>query len=913
MLSKSLADINLKSTMSRTTCYFFFKDDDNITKSNSAALSVLLHQLFQAKPSLIHNAMDAYEAEEETGGLAQSFHQLWAVLKKSARDPEAGEIICILDALDECAEGDRNELINTLKDFYNPKSSDQNHCKLKFFVTSRPYRDIEQEFIALTKHFPTIRIRGEHESPAISNDINFVVQQKISELKSDLMLTDEEEEKFKQGLQNIKQRTFLWATLIIPFIRDRFNSLNKYLKAIIRTLPPTVEKEYQAILSKIKDFNRPTARKLLLILVGAARPLSLKELNIALAIEEHHKSHEDLRLDPEKRFKITVRDLCGLFVTVIDQKAFLIHQTAKDFLLAQSLDSATGRQHSPELETRWQHSLEPVESELVMARSCIAYLMLAVYNDDLLFQRKNSKAAVNGRAEGHDFLDYAASFWTTHFRKAQSIATDMTSRSALKLCDTRSKRFENWFKKYWEIRHQRYKSAPQLCCSLMVASYFGHDAMVTLLLNTSEVEVNAKDINGRTPLGWAAGNGREAVVELLLDAKADVESKDNRFGLTPLSCAAGNGHEAVIKLLLDAKADVKSKSGMFYQTPLSWAARYGHEAVVKLLLDAKADVESKDNNGLTPLSWAAGNGHKAVIKLLLDAKANVESKDNNDRTPLSWAAENGHEAVVKLLLDAKGDVKSKRSDGRTPLSWAAGNGHEAVIKLLLDAKGDVKSKDNSGQTPLSWAAKNTGMKPSLSCYLMLKPTSSLRIVVVERRYHGLLKTSEKPSLSYCSMLKPTSSRRINVVKRRYRGPPRMGARPSLSCFSMLKATSSRRITMVERRYGGPPSTGTTPSSSCCRVRPPYALDSHSTRLLITQLCLYILDNIEECFVLRRRLLCLNQYVVYVSLSILNLSIKVENNLISCCIDILLFAPNPPLNLCISINISQIILKIKTHA
>ena len=87
-----------------------------------------------------------------------------------------------------------------------------------------------------------------------------------------------------------------------------------------------------------------------------------------------------------------------------------------------------------------------------------------------------------------------------------------------------------------------------------------YEAVVKLLLDTGEVDVDWKDKDGRTPLSWAAEKGREAIVKLLLDTgKVDVDWKD-RDGRTPLSWAVGgmplsrvaeNGHEAVAKLLLE--------------------------------------------------------------------------------------------------------------------------------------------------------------------------------------------------------------------------------------------------------------------------------------------------------------------------------------------------------------------------
>ncbi|KAF8421802.1 ankyrin repeat-containing domain protein [Tirmania nivea] len=72
-----------------------------------------------------------------------------------------------------------------------------------------------------------------------------------------------------------------------------------------------------------------------------------------------------------------------------------------------------------------------------------------------------------------------------------------------------------------------------------------------LLLERNDVDINATDNNGRSPLSLAAGRGHEAVVRLLLERNdVDVDSND-KYGRPPLLWAAGRGHEAVVRLLLE--------------------------------------------------------------------------------------------------------------------------------------------------------------------------------------------------------------------------------------------------------------------------------------------------------------------------------------------------------------------------
>lgn len=116
MLSKSLVEMELHSSESRTTCYFFFKDGDVKQKSVTHALSALLHQLFSQRKFLIQHAIPDYKSGGDK--LPTSFHKLWTILTKAATDPKAGEVVCILDALDECEESGRYDMIKALGIFY---------------------------------------------------------------------------------------------------------------------------------------------------------------------------------------------------------------------------------------------------------------------------------------------------------------------------------------------------------------------------------------------------------------------------------------------------------------------------------------------------------------------------------------------------------------------------------------------------------------------------------------------------------------------------------------------------------------------------------------------------------------------------------------------------------------------------
>ena len=171
-------------------------------------------------------------------------------------------------------------------------------------------------------------------------------------------------------------------------------------------------------------------------------------------------------------------------------------------------------------------------------------------------------------------------------------------------------------------------------------------------LLTNGVEVNAKDYDDKTPLGWAAYKGHTEIVKLILEKGADVNAKTNK-GITALMLAAEQNHMEIAKLLLANDADINAKTTDNGQTALmTAAAKSGHIAVVGLLLENGAEINAKNNKGTTALLVAAYTGDTEAVNVLLEKGADVNASTENGVTALLLAAQNGHTEVVKLLEKA---------------------------------------------------------------------------------------------------------------------------------------------------------------------------------------------------------------------------------------------------------------------
>lgn len=170
VITITITPSSIDATISResTICFFFFKDrvDDCINSTN--ALCAILHQLFTATSTsrLIKYALKSYR--EFGPKLTKNFSELQRILLDCVTSLDAGEIICVLDALDECEEDSRLEFIDKLKEFYFQSERRLIHSsKLKFLVTSRPYSDLENSFQEFRTSIAYLRFDSHEKSGQI--------------------------------------------------------------------------------------------------------------------------------------------------------------------------------------------------------------------------------------------------------------------------------------------------------------------------------------------------------------------------------------------------------------------------------------------------------------------------------------------------------------------------------------------------------------------------------------------------------------------------------------------------------------------------------------------------------------------------------------------------------------------------
>ncbi|XP_029023352.1 histone-lysine N-methyltransferase EHMT2 isoform X2 [Betta splendens] len=134
------------------------------------------------------------------------------------------------------------------------------------------------------------------------------------------------------------------------------------------------------------------------------------------------------------------------------------------------------------------------------------------------------------------------------------------------------------------------------------AAKLGNLEIVRMLLETGQVDVNAQDNGGWTPIIWAAEHKHVEVIKALLNRGADVTVKDKELNVC-LHWAAYAGNVDIAELVLNAGCSLASVN-MHGDTPLHIAAREGYLECVTLFLSRGADIDIMNREGDTPLSLA---------------------------------------------------------------------------------------------------------------------------------------------------------------------------------------------------------------------------------------------------------------------------------------------------------------------
>ncbi|KAL8720702.1 MAG: hypothetical protein Q9225_002468 [Loekoesia sp. 1 TL-2023] len=735
--------------------FFFNARGEDLERSTLGMYRSLAFQLLRAFPDLQVLPDSSYTSPRDGDAYAWEINDLKSFFVDALPRIGQRQLICFIDALDECEEDQIRDLVAFLDGELGQQAA---------------LSQIHFHACLSSRHYPHISIKNGIQLTLEGQEghVQDIARYLDSELKAG---SGRQSEEIKEEILNRACGIFLWVALVVQILNKEYDHGRVHaLRRRLKDIPDGLDRLFEDILMR----DQRSREELILCLqwiLYATRPLKREELYYAILSGTDEEalvlaSPETITAEDMERFILSCSK--GLAETTKSkvQSVQFIHESVRDFLLGKNGFS------------KLKSELGPGQSHERLKQCCCIYMKISDISDQLPFGMElpaaPSEEAKHLRTlipEKFPFLEYSVQNVLLH---ADSADRDGISQERFvedfALSDWIL--LNNLFERYQTRRHAAnanllyvlVKKSLNILVRLeimrtswpdTVAELFEDEHYTNLLYAAlADPKVNEATIRellipifrtigdirepqnaqsdcefdyprvavetiiksrpkidprkGHTLIRWAALEGYDAVVRFLVsDTDMHCNGKD-KDGRTPLACAVANGHEAIVNLLLTKQDVDPNLSDYKRRTPLSLAVQYGHEAIANVLLARKdVDPDSIDNHYRSPLSWAAEQGQEAIVNLLLTPKKNEDPtyRGFDGQSALSLAAKNGQEAIVNLLLTQNNvDPSCRDNNGWTPLSLAAASGRAGMFKILLARKNvDPNRRDIMGRTPLSLA------------------------------------------------------------------------------------------------------------------------------------------------------------------------------------------------------------------
>ncbi|KAK9860505.1 WD40 repeat-like protein [Penicillium brevicompactum] len=286
--------------------YFFCQDNTEGLNNSAAVLRGLIWMLVKQQPLLIDEiSEDSFEGENAWFGLQKVFVNI-------LNNPNLRKTYLILDGLDECT-GNRHRLLQLLA-----KHSSA-HANVKWIASSRNWPEIEQELEQAAETKLQLELNEEVLSKAVRSFIEF----KVEDLRSKKREKPEIWNTVKDYMLENAQGTFLWVALV-------WENLKKVawwkVQGKLKEFPPGLDSIYDRMMSQIMmSEDADLFKSVLSVCTTVLRPITLEEMMVYVDVPE---SSVEVLEDIVRR--------CGTILSLQGNTVYLVHQSAKDFLLKQA-------------------------------------------------------------------------------------------------------------------------------------------------------------------------------------------------------------------------------------------------------------------------------------------------------------------------------------------------------------------------------------------------------------------------------------------------------------------------------------------------------------------------------------------------------------------------------------------------
>ena len=561
------------------TLFFFFNRASGQQSSTSTAVGTLIDQLIGSRPSLHSVLQNYYEKYQTKGDISWTLELLWNAFSAMIHQlDDCARIYIVLDALDECSDDLEGGFVRCLLSLIQDAGI---QAKLrvipKIMITSR--QEQVMDIISPTQHLE-ITMRD------TKGDVEALIAKSVEEIKSRRSLNNTVAYTISDFLHAHADGMFLWVELVMKELMTRDRPLtNETIASKLRVLPTTLASIYEQILQDTPHSRREEFWKILRWLIYGKGKLGVKQLKDLLCWELGIKQWHDFTGD--------LTFICRSLIRIEADTIFLVHQTARDFLIGYIGVNRAVSENTGGIEMTCRYAEEH------LAQVCVNRL-LHQGNLQLIWRKFRSMRMHEWATEIRRLslvdpaLIFEADLWAAHLSQVGNPGSILFSQT-LELLDSQPKR-DALVYLYFCLKYAAApRGIPSRASRLHIACYFDLPWLVDYCLEQHD-NFHAVGDARDTTMVWGSEMGSFDCVKKLLDAGADPNKLES------------DGWSA-----------------------LHWAAAKNHADICRLLLDFGANAEARDTQGNSSLDWAFHRNNDIIVKMMSetvqsDPSLNVDCK-----------------------------------------------------------------------------------------------------------------------------------------------------------------------------------------------------------------------------------------------------------------------------------------------
>lgn len=304
---------------------FFFCQATNSGLNNAlAVLRGLIYLLVDQQPCLLSHLEDQPEYNASHWNSRVAMEDLF---RKITSDPALEKAYLVVDALDECLD-DLSYLLALISSTVP---------RVKWIVSSRHRCEIDE---VLGQTPAKLSLSLELNDTSVSQAVHYYINYHTRQLQMQKNLNTQETREVLDYVSEHAQGTFLWVALVFQQLG---RSRSWEITSTLRKLPSGLNGLYKRMIDQIHDSpSHELYIRLLAIASTVFRPIKFSEL---LTMEKSAMEKFGVK---KNRLPDIIAE-CGSLLTTRDNTMFLVHQSAKDFLVKDSstllFNSGLGQHH----------------------------------------------------------------------------------------------------------------------------------------------------------------------------------------------------------------------------------------------------------------------------------------------------------------------------------------------------------------------------------------------------------------------------------------------------------------------------------------------------------------------------------------------------------------------------------------